>query len=240
MMRNGKYYPLPPLVPRTIVKGCSLLPTPTVTALARPLGFYLRSGESWESTSNLSAYLVGLEYGLTGRAKRPHGKHIAAPSFIEWMMGTPEGWTILPIVGMSAVPACDMAVAAYCQRFIPANVRARCGLGVLAYHPSLLPRHRGRDAVRWTIAMREPVAGGSVYWMDDGADTGPIEAQDWCHVMPGEDAAALWRRELAPMGVRLLIQAVSRLAGGERPRAVPQDERAATWEPAFTRQRLSA
>lgn len=146
----------------------------------------------------------------------------------------------IPIVGMSAVPACDMAVAAYCQRFIPANVRARCGLGVLAYHPSLLPRHRGRDAVRWTIAMREPVAGGSVYWMDDGADTGPIEAQDWCHVMPGEDAAALWRRELAPMGVRLLIQAVSRLAGGERPRAVPQDERAATWEPAFTRQRLSA
>ena len=49
--------------------------------------------ESWESTSNLSAYLIGLEYGLTGREKRPHGKHIAAPSFIEWMMGVPEGWT---------------------------------------------------------------------------------------------------------------------------------------------------
>lgn len=146
----------------------------------------------------------------------------------------------IPVVGLSAVPACDMAVAAYCQKYIPAGVRARCGLGVLAYHPSLLPRHRGRDAVRWTIAMREPVAGGSVYWMDDGADTGPIEAQGWCHVLPGEDAAALWRRELAPMGVRLLVQAVSRLARGEKPLAVPQDERAATWEPAFTRQRLGA
>lgn len=146
----------------------------------------------------------------------------------------------IPVVDLSAVPACDMAVAAYCQKYIPASVRARCSLGVLAYHPSLLPRHRGRDAVRWTIAMREPVAGGSVYWMDDGADTGPIEAQDWCHVLPGEDAAALWRRELAPMGVRLLVQAVSRLAEGEKPRAVPQDERAATWEPAFTRQRLRA
>ena len=146
----------------------------------------------------------------------------------------------IPVVDLSAVPACDMAVAAYCQKYIPASVRARCSLGVLAYHPSLLPRHRGRDAVRWTIAMREPVAGGSVYWMDDGADTGPIEAQDWCHVLPGEDAAALWRRELAPMGVRLLVQAVSRLAEGEKPRAVPQDERAATWEPAFTRQQLRA
>ena len=146
----------------------------------------------------------------------------------------------IPVVGMSTLPACDMAVAAYCQKYIPAGVRVRCGLGVLAYHPSLLPRHRGRDAVRWAIAMREPVAGGSVYWMDDGADTGPIEAQGWCHILPGEDAAALWRRELAPMGVRLLVQVVSRLAGGEKPLAVPQDERAATWEPAFTRQRLSA
>lgn len=146
----------------------------------------------------------------------------------------------IPVVGMSAVPACDMAVAAYCQKYIPVGVRARCGLGILAYHPSLLPRHRGRDAVRWTVAMREPVAGGTVYWMDDGADTGPIEAQDWCHVLPGEDAAALWRRALAPLGARLLVEAVSRLAEGEKPRAAPQDERAATWEPALTRPRLSA
>lgn len=146
----------------------------------------------------------------------------------------------IPLAHMSAVPACDLAVSAHCQRYIPASVRARCGLGILAYHPSLLPRHRGRDAVRWTVAMREPVAGGTVYWMDDGADTGPIEAQDWCHILPGEDAAALWRRALAPMGVRLLVEAVSRLAAGEKPRAAPQDERAATWEPAFTRPRLSA
>lgn len=145
----------------------------------------------------------------------------------------------IPVFPPEAAPPCDLGVAAYCQRYLSAVVRARCDLGVLAYHPSLLPRHRGRDAVRWTIAMRDPVAGGTVYWMDDTADTGPIEAQDWCHVLPGEDAAALWRRELAPIGVRLLVQAVSRLARGEKPRAAPQDGRVATWEPAFTRQRLS-
>ena len=92
-MQNGKCAPQPPLAPRTTVKGGSLLPTPTVSGLTEGLGFLLRSDESWESTSNLSAYLIGLEYGLTGREKRPHGKHIAAPSFIEWMMGAPEGWT---------------------------------------------------------------------------------------------------------------------------------------------------
>ena len=92
-MQNRKCSPQPPLVPRTIVKGCSLLPTPIVSGLTEGLGFLLRSNESWASTSNLSAYLIGLEYGLTGREKRPHGKHIADPSFIEWMMGAPKGWT---------------------------------------------------------------------------------------------------------------------------------------------------
>ena len=85
----------------------------------------------------------------------------------------------IPVFSLEDVPLCDLGVAAYCQRYLPAVVRARCSLGILAYHPSLLPRHRGRDAIRWTLAMHEPVAGGTAYWMDDGADTGPIEAQDW-------------------------------------------------------------
>lgn len=144
----------------------------------------------------------------------------------------------IPIVGLDAVPACDIGVAACCQRFLPPWVRGRCRLGVLAYHPSLLPRHRGRDAVRWTVAMRDAIADGSVYWMDDGADSGPIEAQDWCHVLPGEDAPALWRRSLAPMGLRLLEDTVARLASGGAPLAMAQDERAATFEPAFSRAKL--
>ena len=144
----------------------------------------------------------------------------------------------IPIVGLASIPVCELGIAAYCQRFLPAEIRSRCGLGVLAYHPSLLPRHRGRDAIRWTLAMREPIAGGSVYWMDDGADTGPIETQDWCHVLPGETPAELWRRVLAPMGVRLLIKCVARLAHGESPQRIPQDERVATFEPAFSSGRL--
>lgn len=74
--------------------ACLLLPSPTVTALTQSVGFYLRSKESWEKSTNLSAYLLGLEYGLSGKAAKPSGTHIPAPSFIEWMMGVPEGWTI--------------------------------------------------------------------------------------------------------------------------------------------------
>ena len=66
-------------------------------------------------------------------------------------------------------------------------VRARFRLGVLAYHPSLLPAHRGRDATRWAIHMLERVTGGTVYWMDDGVDTCPLEAQDFCHILQLHD-----------------------------------------------------
>jgi methionyl-tRNA formyltransferase len=145
----------------------------------------------------------------------------------------------MPTCALEDCPPADLAVAAHLHRFMPGHVRARFRLGVLAYHPSLLPAHRGRDAVRWAIHMRERVTGGTVYWMDDGADTGPVEAQDFCHILPGETPAELWRRALAPLGLRLLTETVARLANGEAPRMFPQDERLATFEPAFTVKRLA-
>ena len=105
-------------------------------------------------------------------------------------------------------------------------------LGALGYHPSLLPRHRGRDAVRWAIHMGDHVTGGTVYWMDDGADTGPMAAQGWCWVRPGDTAEELWRRDLGPLGVRLFARALGAIEAG-CPLAVPQDPELATWEPAF-------
>jgi methionyl-tRNA formyltransferase len=93
--------------------------------------------------------------------------------------------------------------------------------------------------VEWTIRFRDPIAGGSLYWMDDGADTGPVVLQDWCHVLPGDDAATLWRRDLAPMALRLFEQALTTLqAGGELLR-IEQASAAATWEPALKVKPLS-
>ncbi len=130
-------------------------------------------------------------------------------------------------------PGVDVIVAAHAHAFITEAARLATHYGALGYHPSLLPRHRGRDAVRWTIHMGDPVAGGTVYWMDNGADTGPVAAQDWCHVRPDDDAKTLWRRDLAPMGIRLLGRVLDDLEQGIVT-AVDQDASSATWEPAFT------
>lgn len=136
------------------------------------------------------------------------------------------------IVGHDIPDGCDLIIAAHAHAFITAEARAKTRLGALGYHPSLLPRHRGRDAVRWTIHMQDAIAGGTAYWMDNGADTGPIAAQSWCHVLPDDTPDTLWRRTLGPMGIALLGDVLNDLDRGVVMRQ-PQDERAATWEPAF-------
>jgi methionyl-tRNA formyltransferase len=126
----------------------------------------------------------------------------------------------------------DLIVCAHAHIFVKAALRERARLGALGYHPSLLPRHRGRDAVVWTIKMGDPIAGGSIYWLDDGADTGPIAAQEHCFVHPGDTADTLWRRALGPLGLQLFEKVLGDLEQGRVVR-LAQDEAAATWEPSY-------
>jgi len=138
------------------------------------------------------------------------------------------------------VPAgVDVLLCANAHVFVTAEARGKARLGALGYHPSLLPRHRGRDAIRWALHMGDVVTGGTVYWLDDGADTGPIAAQDWCWVEPGDTPEALWRRVLGPLGLRLFDQVLTALDTGAMP-STSQDARMATWEPSFNPGKLAA
>jgi methionyl-tRNA formyltransferase len=128
--------------------------------------------------------------------------------------------------------ALDVIVAAHTHAFVTAGARAKAGIASIGYHPSLLPRHRGMAAVEWTIASRDAIAGGSIYHLSGGMDAGAIAAQDWCFVYPEDDAASLWRRALAPMGLRLLMQVVGDIAARGYADAREQDPKAVTLAPA--------
>lgn len=139
-----------------------------------------------------------------------------------------------PLHGWVRERDADLIVAAHSHAFIGRKTLASTRLGAIGYHPSLLPRHRGRDAVKWTIKLRDPIAGGSVYWLTDGVDQGPIAAQSWCHVDPAWDASDLWRERLFPTGVELLARVLGDLDAGILV-SETQDERFATWEPSWER-----
>ncbi len=125
----------------------------------------------------------------------------------------------------------DLIVSAHSHARITAAALARSRLGGIGYHPSLLPRHRGLAAVEWTIREGDPIAGGTIYHLAERMDAGAIALQDWCFVRKGETARELWERALAPMGLRLLAEAVRiATANGSLP-ATPQDEEFATRAP---------
>lgn len=125
----------------------------------------------------------------------------------------------------------DLIVSAHSHAFIGQDVCRRARMAAIGYHPSLLPRWRGIAAVEWTIEAKDPIAGGSVYHLTDEMDAGGIVLQDWCHVYPDDDAASLWRRELGPMGIRLLTEAVAMAARDGKVPSEEQDDRLATDAP---------
>jgi len=128
----------------------------------------------------------------------------------------------------------DLIVCAHSHDFIGKATRAKARFGAIGYHPSLLPLHRGRDAVYWALKMRDAVTGGSVYWLNDKMDGGPIAAQGWCFVRRDDTPSSLWQRELQPMGAALLLKVVADIAAGKVVME-PQDESLATWEPSVGR-----
>lgn len=151
-----------------------------------------------------------------------------------------EGWAHENGVAVSELGPTDLArsgaemmVCAHNTRLISADLRAAVGGPSVSYHPSLLPRHRGIDSVRWTIEMGDPIAGGTVYALDDGWDTGPIVLQDWCHVAPGWSASDLWREQLFSIGVRLIGTVVDDYQRTGELVSREQDERFATFEESF-------
>ncbi len=129
----------------------------------------------------------------------------------------------------------DLILAAHTHARVSNEALARSRLGGVGYHPSLLPRHRGIAAVEWTILAGDAVAGGSVYHLADGWDAGAVALQDWCFVLPGDDARSLWERALAPMGLNLLARVLRHAREHGQLPSQPQDPRFATRAPMIRR-----
>lgn len=98
---------------------------------------------------------------------------------------------------------------------------------VIGYHPAALPRMRGRAAIPWTILQREPITAGTLFWIDEGVDSGPILDQEYFHVAPDETAASLYDHHMQALEA-MLHRTLPQMAAGRARRSI-QDERYTTW-----------
>jgi methionyl-tRNA formyltransferase len=99
--------------------------------------------------------------------------------------------------------------------------------GVVGYHPTALPRNRGRHPLIWALALGLEQTGSTFFLMDERADSGPILSQRAISITPEDDAATLYAKmtETALSQVNELIPAL--VAGSATPRR--QDEALANY-----------
>ena len=123
----------------------------------------------------------------------------------------------------------DLCVMAYVTLFIPEEMLHLPTHGTIQYHPSLLPRHRGPSSINWPIIWGETQTGLSIFWPDNGLDTGPILLQKAVEILDTDTLGSLYFDRLYPLGVTAMLEAVDLVRAGQAPRIV-QDETQATYE----------
>lgn len=114
--------------------------------------------------------------------------------------------------GLKALGADFGVVVAY-GRILKTDVLSATKLGLLNAHFSLLPKYRGAAPVQWSLVRGETKTGVSLFWLDEGMDTGPVQAVVETGIAPDEDAPALLGR-LTGLGVELLDSVLTGLAAG--------------------------
>jgi len=128
----------------------------------------------------------------------------------------------------------DLNVMPFCSQFIPMEVINHPKHQSIVYHPSILPAHRGASAINWTMMDGDKEGGFSIFWADDGLDTGPILLQRKTKVDVNDTVDTLYNRFMYPEGITAMGEAVEMVAKGTAPRIV-QTEEGATYDKRITK-----
>ena len=95
----------------------------------------------------------------------------------------------------------DLQVMAFVTLFVPEEFLNIPIKGSIQYHPSLLPKYRGPSAINWPIIQGETETGLSIFWPDNGLDTGDVLLQKKTSIGPDDSLGSVYFDRLFPMGV---------------------------------------
>lgn len=87
-------------------------------------------------------------------------------------------------------------------------------LGMINFHPSLLPAYRGPQVWPWLYIDFVRQGGATIHFLDEGEDTGDILKQETIPIPLGIDQRSLENR-LIHLGGRLMTETLDELARGE-------------------------
>ena len=100
-------------------------------------------------------------------------------------------------------------------------------LGVIGFHPALLPANRGRHPLIWSLTLGLKESGSSFFFMDEGADSGDILSQRNVSISEMDDAGTLYDK-VSKTALNQIEQFVPTLANTTFQR-YPQDHSKASY-----------
>ena len=119
----------------------------------------------------------------------------------------------------------DLAVVVAYGRILKPRTLSAAKHGFLNAHFSLLPRWRGAAPIAWAILRGDRRSGVTLFWLDEGLDTGPVQRMAALDIRPEDDFMSLTGR-LVELGVAEMRQALQDISEG-RLRREPQSGEAA-------------
>ncbi len=111
----------------------------------------------------------------------------------------------------------DLAVLCSYGKILPRDVLELFPNGCICIHPSLLPKYRGATPIESALKAGEKETGVSIFYMDEGCDTGDIIIQDKIQVLEDDTRESL-REKLAPLASDMTLKAVKSIENGTAPR----------------------
>lgn len=123
----------------------------------------------------------------------------------------------------------DIGVMAYVLLFAPPEFCAIPKHGMIQFHPSLLPLHRGPSSIPWAIIRGRSETGLSIFRPTPGLDEGPVILRKRVAIGPDDTAGSLYFDKIFPLGVEALVEAAELVVRG-RATETTQDESHATYE----------
>jgi len=99
--------------------------------------------------------------------------------------------------------------------------------GCIGAHPSLLPMGRGRASIPWAIINNQTETGMSIFYIDEGVDSGPIISQSIVSIEPRENANSLYGK--LNVSLREQIGRISSNIRNGTLEGVPQNDLIATY-----------
>jgi methionyl-tRNA formyltransferase len=108
----------------------------------------------------------------------------------------------------------DLVIVVAYGKILPAALLKISKHGFLNVHFSLLPAYRGAAPIQRALMQGEKRTGVTLFWLDEGMDTGPILIQKELPIAEDDDADSL-REKLVPLGLQTLQEALTKVEQGQ-------------------------